>query len=249
MLRLDEFRYDNGRYTRFVARRDLSALIELYEANYVRLMNLAPDLETMPPGQQLRDRPSNSHANNRHRVERSAQHPADDLHRAHANDPLGRFTLVSRVSGAMNLHLTIIERHRYTTTANLSYLFHDTDPGFTPGSNSGSYLDPCNRSDADATDQQALLEPNARLCIYHDVRAVELVSHYRRRRSHYMKVMRRGRLPEVERRWQANRFLGKWLKFCLHQGHLFLAGVNSRSEYVDDMVREGRGRPAKQSTV
>ena len=29
-------------------------------------------------------------------------------------------------------------------------------------------------------------------------------------------------MPEVDRKWNMNRFLLKWLKFCTHQGHLFL---------------------------
>ena len=35
------------------------------------------------------------------------------------------------------------------------------------------------------------------------------------------------RMPEVDRKWEMNRFLLKWLKFCAFQGHLFLS-VNWR---------------------
>ena len=29
-------------------------------------------------------------------------------------------------------------------------------------------------------------------------------------------------MPEIDRKWNTNLFLLKWLKFCIHQGHLFL---------------------------
>ena len=67
-------------------------------------------------------------------------------------------TTVSRVAGALNLYLTVLEKHKYTTTINLSYTF-------------------------DGDDSTLCLEPNARICVYHDVRSVELVSHCRRRRT------------------------------------------------------------------
>ena len=143
---------------RFRRRRDLSALIDQYEGNFVRLMKLAPELEQL------------------------------------------NGTSVSRVSGAVALYLTIVERHKYTTTINLTYLFKPP-PNLT---------------------HSWSLEPDARICIYHDVRAVELISHCRRRRSRTLHPWRRGRMPEVDRKWEMNRFLSKWLRFCIHQGHLFL---------------------------
>ena len=66
------------------------------------------------------------------------------------------------------------------------------------------------------------LEPNARVCVYHDVRAAELVSHCRRKRTRKARAWIRGRMPELDRRWEMNRFLYKWLKFCSNQGHIFL---------------------------
>lgn len=139
---------------RFHESRDLAALISLYEANYVRLARLAPELE---------------------RIDGS---------------------VVSRVGGALDLHLNVVERHSYTTTLDLTYLF-DSPAG-------------------------PIVEPNARIRVYHDVRAVELLSHCRRRRARQHFSRRRGRMPEVDRKWEMNRFLLKWLKFCTHQGHLFL---------------------------
>ena len=120
-------------------------------------------------------------------------------------------TSVSRVAGALNLYLTVLERHKYTTTINLSYTFGEDEV-------------PC-------------LEPNARICVYHDVRAVELVSHCRRRRSRSHRAWRRGRMPELDRKWEMNRFLLKWLKFCAYQGHLFLSSTSQAAPEIDAMVR------------
>jgi len=140
--------------SRFREAPDLPALIELYESNYVRLMRLAPELESL------------------------------------------QGTRISRVSGALDLYLTVEERFKYTTSLLLTYCF-DHDDGIE-------------------------LEPRARIHVYHDVRAAEVVSHHRRRRTRHFLAWRSGHMPEVQRRWTMNRFLNKWLRFCAHQGHLFL---------------------------
>jgi uncharacterized protein YqiB (DUF1249 family) len=114
--------------------RDLPALIDLYEGNYLRAMRLLPDLENLEG------------------------------------------TLVSRVAGALNLYATIEERFKYTTTLLLTYRFGD--------------------------DSGVSLEPNARVCVYHDVRAAELVSHCRRKRTRKVRSWMRGRMPELDHRWE-----------------------------------------------
>jgi hypothetical protein len=134
--------------------RDLPALIELYEGNYLRVMRLLPDLDNL------------------------------------------QGTLVSRVAGALDLYLTVEERFKYTTTVLLTYRFVD--------------------------ESGVSLEPNARVCIYHDVRAAEIVSHCRRKRTRKVHKWLRGRMPELDHRWEMNRFLFKWLRFCSNQGHIFL---------------------------
>ncbi len=145
--------------SRFHPAPDLAALIELYESNYVRLMRLAPELESMDG------------------------------------------TVVSRVAGALDLYLTVDERFKFTTSVLLTYRFQD---------------------------DELSLEPRARLFVYHDVRSAEVVSHHRRRRDRAIHSWRRGRMPEVERRYRMNRFLNKWLRFCAHQGHLFLNCTTSQ---------------------
>ena len=105
-------------------------------------------------------------------------------------------TVVSHVAGAQSLYLSVTERFKYTTTLMLSYRFEEH--GTT------------------------VPEPNARIRVYHDVRSVELLSHCRRRRSYRVHPWSLGNMPELDRRWEMNRFLYKWLRYCSYQGHLFL---------------------------
>jgi uncharacterized protein YqiB (DUF1249 family) len=107
-----------------------------------------------------------------------------------------RGTRVSKVAGALDLYLTMLDRCKYTTTIALTYRFPD--------------------------DGELWAEPNARIRIYHDVKAVEILSHCRRRARRPVRMWRRGRRPELDYKWELNRFLYKWLGFCLHQGHIFL---------------------------
>lgn len=146
--------------------RDLPALIDLYEGNYLRVMRLLPELEVLEG------------------------------------------SLVSRVAGALNLYATIEERFKYTTTLSLTYRFDDA--------------------------AGTALEPNARVCVYHDVRAAELVSHCRRKRRRKVHTWMRGRMPELDHRWEMNRFLYKWLRFCSNQGHIFL---NCNSFPAEEIIR------------
>ena len=148
--------------------RDITGLIRIYEASYVRLAKLVPDL------------------------------PACDR------------VMISRVAGALDLHLEIVERQPYTAALVLTYRFPDGD-GY-------------------------LLEPNARINLYHDVRAAEIVSHSRRRVNRSIHPWSPGRMPELDRKWRMNLFLLKWLRFCTYQGHIFLPGVTPTPD---------RGRPSR----
>jgi hypothetical protein len=144
----------------FIARRiprqvrDLAALMDLYENNYLHLLQLVPEIELLEG------------------------------------------TRISQVAGALDLYLTILERQKYTTTLSLTYYFQE--------------------------DGQRILEPNAHIRVYHDAKVVEILHHQRRKRTvgrqRWRPEQRRGQL---ERLWRKNRFLQKWLGFCLHQGHIF----------------------------
>ena len=102
-------------------------------------------------------------------------------------------TVVSRVAGALDLYLTVHERQRYTTSLSLTYVFDGDE-----------------------------LQPNAGIVVYHDVHAAELVTFTRRRRQRTRQKWRRKTMPDLQRKWQSNRFLQRWLGFCHRQGHLFL---------------------------
>ena len=156
-------RTETARPARFGA-RDIGGLIRIYEASYVRLTKLVPDL------------------------------------------PACNRVMVSRVAGALDLHLEFIERQPYTTSLVLTYRFRDRDG--------------------------CVLEPNARINVYHDVRAAEIVSHSRRRVHRSISPWTPGRMPELDRKWRMNRFLVKWLRFCTYQGHIFLPGVTPTLDRV-----------------
>ncbi len=119
----------------------------------------------------------------------------------------GRF--VSRVVGALDLHLTVLERFKYTTTIQLTYQFPSEDG--------------------------PLLEPDVAIRLYHDARLAEVVSAVRRHRSrtsHHCHQRRRW-ASELEHKWEQSRFLQKWLGYCLRQGHLFLSYNASSLEPAD----------------
>lgn len=64
-------------------------------------------------------------------------------------------------------------------------------------------------------DGQPLFEPDLHLKVYHDARVVEVQQfHSRTRGPLYVANV-------IEDKWRMNRFLYKWLGFCLHQGHYF----------------------------
>ena len=112
--------------------------------------------------------------------------------------------MVSRVAGALDLHLEIIKRQPYTTALVLTYRF--------------------------TGHRGCVFEPNARINVYHDVRAAEVVSHCHRRKSRAICPWTPGRMPELDRKWRMNRFLLKWLRFCTYQGHLFIPGITPTVE-------------------
>ncbi len=116
---------------------------------------------------------------------------------------------ISRVAGALDLHLSVIERFKYTTTILLTYEF--------------------------AAGARALMEPNITVRLYHDARLAEVVSDARRHRSRTTQQCRRrgGPPTDLERKWEQNRFLQKWLGYCLRQGHLFLSYNASPLEHAD----------------
>ncbi|MGA7801555.1 MAG: DUF1249 domain-containing protein [Gammaproteobacteria bacterium] len=104
-------------------------------------------------------------------------------------------TAVSRPTGALELHLAIVERCKYTTTLTLTYHFTD-ELGRFPA-------------------------PDLQARIYHDAQAAEVIACGRLkgvRSAEYDRLRNRYSMGE---KWQINRFLQKWLGYCLRQGHGF----------------------------
>ncbi len=105
-------------------------------------------------------------------------------------------TATSTRPGAVDLCLTVLERGPYTTTIALTYHF-------------------------DAGHEQ-IAEPDLIVRVYHDARLAEVMSYQRRVYKLGSEAWTQaGYAFELERKWRINRFLEKWLGFCLHQGHCF----------------------------
>ena len=99
---------------------------------------------------------------------------------------------VSQLEGCLSLHMTILERTKFTTTLLLTYHFEE-----------GS---------------ESIAEPALTIRVYHDAHQVEvLTGHLQHGRLRY------DHIPEkaIKIKWKFNRFLYKWLGYCLHLGHHF----------------------------
>ena len=104
---------------------------------------------------------------------------------------------ISMAAGALDLHLTVSERNRYTTTLTLTYLFDDEHGQFPA--------------------------PDIQIRIYHDARLAEVISCGRRRGVRGATYDSWRRDYNLDAKWRINRFLQKWLGYCLRQGHRFRA--------------------------
>jgi uncharacterized protein YqiB (DUF1249 family) len=119
---------------------------------------------------------------------------------------------VSRVTGALDLHLTVRERTRYTSTLNLSYRFSDSGD--------------CGPA------------PDVVVRMYHDAQLAEVISHSRRHDCREAVYDRFRTRYSLEMKWQVNRFLHKWLGYCLHQGHGFSPAREQLSEALSTLDSE-----------
>jgi uncharacterized protein YqiB (DUF1249 family) len=104
---------------------------------------------------------------------------------------------VSRCSGHLPLQLRVLERFRYTTTYSLTYLFREKGLPRT--------------------------EPDLVVRVYRDAAMAEVM-------GFGDEAPTGGGMPAgpqrvdgwvLERKWQLNRFLEKWLEYCLNCGHRF----------------------------
>jgi len=99
---------------------------------------------------------------------------------------------VSHLPGCLSLYLNILERTKFTTTLCLTYRFGDND--------------------------KSVPEPALTVRVYHDVHQVEvLTGHLQHGRHQYDHVPEKA----IKIKWKLNRFLFKWLGYCLYLGHQF----------------------------
>ena len=153
-----------------VRARDLPALMELYELNYIQLRQLVPDLDAIQ---------KNS---------------------------------VSTVKRALDLHLSVRERCKYTTTLHLTYHFADEEGTFPA--------------------------PDIVVRMYHDAQLAEVISRGRRRGRRDAEYDRFHNRYSIETKWRVNRFLHKWLGYCLHHGHAFSPAREQLSEVLQLLENE-----------
>jgi uncharacterized protein len=110
--------------------------------------------------------------------------------------------LISNAPGDVDLHLQVLERCRFTTTLQLSYLLEGS--------------------------RGPLVTPDMQVRVYHDARLAEASSCSGWRRAGAI----RERLGEQAReigtlrrelgeRWARNMVLNKWLEYCAERGHRF----------------------------
>jgi uncharacterized protein YqiB (DUF1249 family) len=124
---------------------------------------------------------------------------------------------VSTLPGCLPLYMCISEQTKFTTTLSLTYYFEE--------------------------DEKVVAEPALTIRVYHDAHQVEvLTGHLRHGRERY------DHIPEMAKvvKWKLNRFLYKWLGYCLHLGHQFTVENVSHKE-LDQQADLSTGLLSKKS--
>ncbi len=101
----------------------------------------------------------------------------------------------SRISNALDLHLHVIERTKYTITLNLTYRLIEYD------------------------DSKPKDVPNMLIRVYFDAMQAEVL-HRETKRASISEIND----SHLRNKWKDNRFLYKWLYFFIAQGHVFRCG-------------------------
>jgi uncharacterized protein len=116
--------------------------------------------------------------------------------------------VISRAAGHMDLYLKIVERGRYTSTLYLSYCFPE--------------------------EHGLQMEPNLRIRVYHDARLAEVMAGHL---HHGRLILDNLPADALLEKWRLNRFLYKWLGYCLRQGHSFEPFVLESKEAISSHIR------------
>lgn len=102
----------------------------------------------------------------------------------------------SRVAGDCDLYVEVLERCRYTVTLSLTYHFE--------------------------TDEGLLMDPDMVIRVYLDGQLAEAMSIGKKQRHEALRQLVRQHRLELDRRWQRNCVLNKWLEYLSDSGHLVL---------------------------
>jgi uncharacterized protein YqiB (DUF1249 family) len=106
---------------------------------------------------------------------------------------------VSRAPGDVCLHLEVLERSRYTTTLNLSYVL--------------------------ASEAGPVITPDLQVRVYHDARLAEACDSAQQHRHDELRRLRETLWRQLDERWARNVMLNKWLEYCAERGHQFPAAA------------------------
>lgn len=97
----------------------------------------------------------------------------------------------SRIDNALDLHIKVVERTKYTTTLNLTYKF------------------------TKASRRRPRILPNIFIKVYFDAMQAEVLH------REFKDISTRYEAKRLGNKWRDNRFLYKWLSYCIAQGHTF----------------------------
>jgi len=107
--------------------------------------------------------------------------------------------MVSESADDLPLHLSLVERSRYTTTVRMTYYFDD--------------------------EEGQVADPDLLVRIYHDALLVEAMACTPRHRHEALRDFDTRPGAELSRRWVRNVMLNKWLEYCAEKGHRLLPGA------------------------
>lgn len=108
-----------------------------------------------------------------------------------------RDVTVSRVDGTPDLHLMVMERCAYTTSVLLTHCFR--------------------------TGEAPEMTPALKVRVYHDARVAEVLPESRLAGFSWWRDQAPPQPATLVWRWEVNRFLNRWLRYCLGEGHAFEA--------------------------
>ena len=108
----------------------------------------------------------------------------------------GMDSWISRVRSDNDLYLERTGAERYTTTLCMTYWLRSADG-------------------------RPVKDPDMTIRIYHDAAQVEAVSCRAAHRHHRLREISRSHAGELNRRWEINMMLNKWLEYLIDSGHGF----------------------------